>query len=325
MAVTKLEDVIVPEVFASYIIERTAELSAFWQSGIVSEVAELDLPSGGGTVNMPFWQDLTGEDQVLDTSTDLTVAKIEASKDVAVMNARALVYGATDLATALAGDDPMGAAGDLIAGKWARRMQAALVSTLNGSMGALAAEGTPINSLDISALTGAAAVVDGESMIDAGGMLGDAESGLTAVAMHSATERLFRKQGLIDYLPDDEGKPTIAVYMGRRVIVDDGMPVTAGVYTTYLFGPGAVGYGEGSVKVPVETQRAALTNGGEEYLVNRRHFVLHPRGVRWSPDTGVPAKDTPSNAELANADNWARVYEPKNIRIVAFKHRLVAV
>jgi hypothetical protein len=30
----------------------------------------------------------------------------------------------------------------------------------------------------------------------------------------------------------------------------------------------------------------------------------------------------PSNADLANGANWTRVYEAKNVRIVAFKHRL---
>ncbi|RJL15272.1 major capsid protein [Paracoccus siganidrum] len=324
MATTVLSDVIVPEVFRDYVIERTAELSAFWQSGIVAPVADLDLPSGGGTVNMPFWQDLTGDDQVLDTGTDLNVEKVTAQRDVAVLNARALVYGATDLAAALAGDDPMGAVGDLIADKWARRMQTAMIQTLNGAMGALAAEAPPVNTLNISALAGDAAVIDGESLIDAGGTLGDAERGLTALAVHSATERLLRKQGLIDYLPDDEGKPVIATYMGRRVIIDDGMPNAGGVFTTYLFGPGAIGYGEGNPKVPAETQRSALTNGGEEYLVSRRHFVLHPRGIAWTPDAGVPALDTPSNAELADADNWTRRYEAKNIRIVRFVHRIAA-
>ncbi len=29
-----------------------------------------------------------------------------------------------------------------------------------------------------------------------------------------------------------------------------------------------------------------------------------------------------SRAELSNKDNWKRVYEPKQVRIVAFKHKL---
>jgi len=316
MPATVLSDVIVPEIFNPYVIERTAELSAFWQSGLVAPVPDITLGEGGSQVQMPFWQDLAGEDQLLSTDTNLSVGKIEAEKDVAVVNARALVYGAKDLAGALAGDDPMRAIGDLVASKWSRRMQATLIAVFNGAMGALGDE--PVNTLDISNLSGNAAVFDGEAFIDALGQLGDAETRLTAVACHSATYRLMKKQDLIEFIPDSEGKPTIPTYMGKRVIVDDGMPVSDGVYTTALFGEGAIGYAEGSPKVPSEIERNALIGGGEEYLVSRRHFILHPRGIKWK---GTPAKDTPSNTELADKGNWERVYESKNVRIVRFVHR----
>lgn len=316
MAATVLDDVIVPEVFNPYVIRRTAELSAFWTSGLVGTVSDLALGGGGSEVQMPFWEDLAGEDQILTTDANLNVGNIQASKDVAVVNARALVYGAKDLAGALAGDDPMEAIGDLVAAKWARRMQVALISIFNGSMGALAAE--PVNTLDISGLAGAAAVFDGEAFIDALGQLGDAETKLTAIAVHSATYRLMKKQGLIEFIREFEGAEAIPYYMGKRVIVDDGMPVSDGVYTTALFGEGAIGYAEGTPKVPSETERNALVGGGEEILVSRRHFILHPRGIAWG---GTPAADTPSNTELADADNWSRVYEPKNVRIVRFLHR----
>lgn len=320
MAATVLGDVIVPEQFRSYVIERTAELSAFWQSGIVAPVSELDVGDGGSTVQMPFWQDLTGDDQILSTDTDLSIANITAGKDVAVVNARALVYGAKDLAGALAGSDPMTAIGDLIADKWSRRMQACIISTLNGAMGALAAESPSVNTLDISSISGAD-VIDGYSIIDAFGRLGDAESRLVAMAVHSDTHRVLKKQGLIEVIPPEEGKEEISIYQGRRVIVDDGMPVSNGTYTTYLFGAGAIGYGEGNPKVPVETHREPKAGGGEEALYSRRHFVLHPRGIKWNPGSGVPAKDTPTNTELADANNWVRVYEPKNVRIVRFLHK----
>lgn len=322
MAATVLGDVIVPEIFNPYVIERTAELSAFWQSGLVAPVSDISLGEGGSEVQMPFWQDLAGSDQLLSTDTDLTVGNIIASKDVAVVNARGLVYGAKDLAGALAGDDPMSAIGDLVAEKWARRMQTALISIFNGAMGALGDE--PVNTLDISALGGAASVFDGEAFIDALGQLGDAETRLTAVAVHSATYRLMKKQDLIEFIPDSEGKPTIPTYMGKRVIVDDGMPVSNGVYTTALFGEGAIGYAEGTPKVPSEVERNGLVGGGEEYLISRRHFILHPRGIKWDPQAMVPVKDTPSNTELADKENWARVYESKNVRIVRFVHRNVA-
>ena len=321
MAASVLTDVVVPEVFRDYMIERTAELSAFFQSGIVATVPELSLAGEGGQrVQMPFWQDLAGDDQLLTTGANLNVEAFTAEKDIAVLNARALVYGAKDLAGALAGSDPLAELANLYADKWQRSWQKTMISVLNGAMGALAAESPAVNTLNISALSAGAAVFDGEAFIDALGELGDAETRLTAVGVHSATYRLMKKQDLIEFIRDSQGEE-IPFYMGKRVIIDDGMPVTAGVYTTYLFGPGAIGYGEGTPKVPVETERNALVGGGEEYLVSRRHFVLHPRGVKWK---GTPAGNAPTNVELANAANWERVYEPKNVRIVRFVHRVAA-
>ncbi|ENA2362942.1 major capsid protein, partial [Acinetobacter baumannii] len=102
----------------------------------------------------------------------------------------------------------------------------------------------------------------------------------------------------------------------RRVIVDDGMPVEGDVFTSYLFGYGAIGFQDIGAPVGVETDRDSLA--GTDILINRRHFVLHPRGIKWAGDTGI----APNNAGLATAGNWERVYDPKQIRIVAFKHKI---
>jgi hypothetical protein len=107
--------------------------------------------------------------------------------------------------------------------------------------------------------------------------------------------------------------------MGHYLIVDDNMPKAGGVYTTYIFGQGAIAFAERPPKVPVEAGRDALTNGGQDYIVHRRQFVLHPRGIKWK---GTPAKQTPDDAELATTTNWERVYEAKNIKLVAFRHKL---
>lgn len=324
MAATVLSDVIVPEIFNPYVIERTAELSDFWDAGIVQRVSDINIGEGGAQVQMPFWRDLVGDDQVLSTTSNLSVSNITAGKDVAVVNARALVYGAADLAGALAGDDPLAAIGDLVADKWSRVFQKILVSTLNGAMGALALESPSVNTLDISGLGSGAANFDGEAFIDALGTLGDAEARITGVGVHSATYRAMKKQNLIEFIPNSRGEVVIPTYMGKRVIVDDGMPVSNGNYTTYLFGDGAIGWVEGTPKVPTEVHRDPSAGGGTDALYTRRHLVLHPRGIAWSPGSGVTANDTPTNVELADAGNWDRVYEPKNIRIVRFVHKLAA-
>lgn len=319
---TTVADVIVPEVFNPYVIERTAELSALVQSGIIETSPELDkLASGGGRlISMPYWQDLAGEDELLSDTRDLTPAKIEAKQDQAVLLMRGRAWAATDLAKALSGDDPMGAIANLVADYWARRRQATLLAILQGVFAA--SDNSMVgNTHDISADQNESTWT-AETFIDASYCLGDAESKLTGVMVHSATLASLRKQDLIEFAPDSEGKPTIPTYMGKRVIVDDGCPAAKnGVYTSYLFGQGAIGLGNAMPPVATEVGRNQL--GGVDYLINRQHFILHPRGVKWKDE--VVSQDTPmnpSNEDLANGENWSRVYEAKNVRIVAFKHKL---
>ncbi len=320
MGKTKIADIIVPEVFNPYVIQRTAELSALVQSGIVVANPELDrlATAGGKLINMPYWNDLAGDDEVLSDSGALDPEKITAGQDVAALLMRGKAWSVNDLAKALSGDDPMRAIGDLVATYWARMEQKTLFKILSGALGAANATG---NVHDISALTGnsgADAKVSGTSFIDAKTKLGDAADRLTAVAMHSLVFAALEKQNLIEYIPNSQGVIDFPRYMNKRVIVDDGCPVVEGVYTTYLFGEGAIGRGEGAAPVPTETDRDSLA--GDDILINRRHFILHPRGIAFT-NLSV-AGTSPTNAELADTTNWNRVYENKNIRIVQFKHKI---
>ena len=316
MASTKIADVIVPSVFNPYSVQRTTELSRLYTSGIIQAVPELNVlgMKGGTTIAMPYWKDLTGAEEILSDTVPLGVDKITTAQDVAVLHARGKAWGVNDLAKALSGDDPMAEIGDMVGDYWARRWQVMLLSILKG---VFLAASMSANIHDISGLSGDAAVLGGDGMVDAMYKLGDASGGLTAAAMHSATVALLVKQGLIDMRNDADGNPTLPFYMGKAVIQDDSMPVSGAVYTTYLFGQGAIGYGEGNAPVPTETDRDSLQ--GEDILVNRRHFVLHPRGVAW---IGTPSGVSPTNAELEAGTNWTRRYDAKKIRIVQIKHKL---
>jgi len=121
----------------------------------------------------------------------------------------------------------------------------------------------------------------------------------------------------IVYIPDSQGQLTIPTYMGLRVIVDDGMTVTAGStdgfkYTSVLFGAGAFGYGVGSPDTPVEVEREAAQGdgGGIETLWLRNTWILHPFGFQ---QTGTPSGNSFTLAELGTAGVWDRVIERKNI------------
>ena len=330
---TTLQDVIVPELFNPYVISRTMELSALLQCGIITNNSEFDAlaSQSAPTVNMPFFEDLTGESEQVIEGEDLTDNKISSSKDVAAIIRRAKMWSATDLSAALAGSDPMAAIATLVAQFWARDMQKELIAVLNGIFGTVPAggSGTPpaetrleSNLLDISGKSGTAANWRGSAFIDAEQKLGDAKAQLTGICMHSATEAYLKKQNLIDTV-QPSNDVAFGTYQGKRVIVDDGCPVANGVYTTYLFGNGAVALGNGNPVgfVPTETDRAKRKGSGVDYLINRRTSILHPRGVAFT-SASVAKTEGPSRAELSDPKNWNPVYEPKQIRIVAFKHKL---
>lgn len=319
---TTLQDIINPTaLFENYVVNRTSELSAIFQSGIITRDSKFDqLASEAAQVhNMPFFTDLNGDSEDIVEGTSLTEAKIGSKMDTSTTIRRAKMWGATDLSAQLAGTDPMSAIGDLVAGFWARDHQKELLNILDG---VFAATSMADHVLDISSKTGKAAAFSGEAFIDAMQLMGDARNSLTAVVMHSATKSYLDKLNLIQTIRQSDAV-SFDTYMGRRVIVDDSCPAAGGSYTTYLFGEGAIAYGVGSPVglVPVEVDRDKRKGSGVNYLISRKAFIMHPRGVAWKNKTRAHAESV-SRTELKDAGNWERVYEPKQIRIVKFVHKL---
>lgn len=320
---TRIQDVIQPEVFTPYSIQRTMELSALIQSGIAENNSEFDqLASGPNTlINMPYWEDLTGAPEVMNDTGDTTPGKITANKDVARKLAFVKSYGANALSSMLSGDDPMRAIADLFAGYWNRQYQQMLLSTLDGIF---SATNMTEKVHDITTGTGGAELISGRTFIDATQKMGDAKDLLTGVMMHSAVESYLAKNDLIDYKEDSQGNIRIPTFMGKRVIVDDSMTYDSltSSATAYLFGQGAIAWGNGGHPDIQQTEvvRKGLSLAGEDVLVNRRLPLLHPRGVKWT-EASV-AGTFPTFTELETGTNWERVYEPKAVRIVKFDFKI---
>ena len=334
MPKTAVADIIIPTEFEKYAIERTAELSTFAQSGIVEAAPEFDelAGMGGREVHMPFWKDISGARQILSDSAPLSVNKIGSDQDLARIHNDGNAWSVNHLASVISGGDPMQAIVDLVAGYWARTDEALIISCLKGvfAAGSMAGNRLGIASETIAGQSDATRL-NGITFIDATHKLGDRADRLTSIAMHSSTESALRKLDLIDFIPDSEGKTQIRIFQGRRVIVDDSLPVRAGttdgfVYTSYLFGPGA--FGKGSARLdskPLQggfgtegVELARLPLDSDSVLINRRRYILHPRGVKFT--SAAVVGDSPTNAELENGANWVRVYENKNVRIVAIDH-----
>lgn len=316
---TRIQDIIQPEVFTPYSVQRTMELSALIQSGIAENNSQFDtLASGPNTlINMPFWDDLTGDPEVMDDDGETTPGKITANKDVARKIAFVKSYGANALSAMLSGDDPMRAIADLFSAYWSRQYQQILLSTLDGIFSA-ATMADKVH--DITSKADAVALISGRTFLDAVQRMGDAKDLLTGVMIHSAVETYLAKNDLIEYKEESQGKVRIPYFMGKRVIVDDSIAfdTVTGASEAYLFGAGAIAWGNGSHPDILQTEvvRKGLSLAGEDILVNRRVSILHPRGVKWTESS--VAGTFPTFDELETGTNWARVYEPKAIRIVKF-------
>jgi hypothetical protein len=326
MAYTKISDVIIPEVYNPYFVQKTMEKAAFYMGGIITNDSQLNIlaSSGGTMVNLPFFKDLEGESEILSDSNPLSVNNITTSKDIARLHARGKAWGSNDLAAALAGKDPMAAIAELTSAYWARQYQKMLIASLSGVLADNTANfsgdmqfGTPSEDANTSGV-----FFDADMFISGQQTFGDAIGNVSGIALHSDTYYRLKRIDNISFEKESQGALEIERYRGLPLIIDDSLPKVAGAtsgfkYTTYLFGNGAFAYGQGSGAIPTtETDRDTLQ--GTDILINRTNFILHARGIKWLE--GSVAGTFPTNAELANVLNWSRVYERKAVKIAAIHH-----
>ena len=330
MAVTRLTDVIVPEVFLAYMVKDTMEKSAIFNSGAVvtDPMLAQKLAGGGTTFQVPFWRDLDNTEGNIgsdDPAVSATPLKITAGKQRAIRQFRTQGWSDADLVKELAGSDPMQRIVSRVSDYWVRQFQRTFVATIKGILADNVANDAGDMVFDVTGEVGAAAQVSADAIIETAQTMGDASDQLKLIIMHSRVYANLAKQNLIDFIPNSDGKIRFPTYLGYPVIKDDGVQVDdAGAgnfhYWTYLLGTGVVGWAESPPDVPVETQRfPEKANGaGVEELWTRRQYVMHPYGFDWTD--AATAAQFPTNAELATAANWDRVYpERKQIAIAALK------
>lgn len=318
---TRISDVIVPEVFNSYMAKDTKQTMAFYQTGVLRPDGDLaaKLAGGGRTFNVPFWRDL--DDTESDTASDdpdsyATPGIISASKDVALRQVRTRGWTTSQLTAELAGSDPMARISARAGAYWGRQFDDIAIDTARGVFASNAAYDGGDMIHDISNDSAAAVTPDEllstEAIMAAAQTMGDAKRELNLLVMHSVVHTRLTQLDLIDFRPDSESSGWNDYFQGYRIHVSDRVPAIAGDnrvrYHTYLFGPNVFGWAEHDVAKPVETKEdpAAGDGMGVEELWTRRQFALHPYGIKWTDD--VVSGIFPTNAELRLADNWRRVY-----------------
>lgn len=334
MAITQVSDVIVPSIFTPYVQQLTEEKTALISAGALVRDAALDslLAGGGLTFNVPSWKDLANDTDNVSSddaigANDATPKNNSTSQEIAVRLSRNQLWQTSDLAGELAGSDPAASIANRVAYYRAQRLQAAFVATMKGvfannalgSPGGGATQNDMTNDISGSSFSDGVTNFSAEAFIDAAVTMGDSMGNLTLVMVHSVVYARMQKNNLIDFIPDSQGVVNIPTFLGRRVIIDDHMPVTSSVYDTWLFGEGSVRLGMGNPKVPTETYRdpRAGNGGGAEILAHRWELVIHPVGNKYNGTTSKGGPDNTANSNmLAASGSWVRVFpERKQIRI----------
>jgi len=336
--ITKIADVVVPQIFGPYVQQQTEEKSRLIQSGamVVDAALASDLAGGGLTFNSPSFKDLDNDTDNVASDNDAAASspnKIGTSTEIQVRLSRNNSWSAMNLTADLAGADPMAAIAGRVSGYWARRLQAAFIATMKGVFAdnAAAPTGTEHTANDLTNdISNSGTFADGvtnfsaEAFLDACVTMGDSMEDLGLVFMHSIVYNRALKNNLIDFIPDSRNADAqkIPTFLGRQVVVDDGVPRSSGVFETWIFGAGAVRFVQASPKTAPDTEvwRAPEKgNGhGQDILYSRTEWIIHPVGHKFA--VASPASGGPSNAStsgnLAHLDSWQRVFpERKQIKI----------
>jgi hypothetical protein len=328
MANTRLTDIIDVTVFRDLPAVNGVEKTAFYQSGIIAASPLLnDLATAAGkTAELPFWKDLDGSIETnysTDDPTDIAVPqKVVQGEQISHKAFMNQGWSVADLASELA----MGAkAMDQVRARtdmyYQRQFQRRLIASANGVMADNVANDNGDMVVNVAAESTGAQTADTKftrnNFTDTVFTMGDASDELGVISVHSAIHAQMVKNDDIIFMPDSQGNLTIPTYMGLRVVVDDGLTVTAGStsgfkYLSVLYGAGAFGYGDGAPDVPVAVEReeAQGEGGGIETLWVRKTQIIHPFGFQ---NTGTPAAISYTQAELRLAATWDRVVSRKNI------------
>ena len=324
--VTRIEDVIVPEIFTTYVEEQTTEKSVLLNSGvIVNDTRINEKVSGGGvTFNMPKWEDLTGEDEPFNEDEGET-AKRASHNEIGTAVYRRKAWAFNDLAASFAGDDPMKDIGDAVSRFWVRKEKNTAISILNGVFDSA---DMADHVLDVTSIEEIADKnINAANILDAKQLMGDAAEELKVLYMHSAAKTQLEKDLLIKPIVLPNTNITMPSYLGYIVLSDDSVPykkIEGGKakFTTYLLGYGCLKRGVGT---PVGFKPTA-TDRKEELaqsrLFSRRAFCIHPAGISWNArPADIEPNKTPSNEQLATGANWKRVAaEHKMVKMVKLIH-----
>jgi hypothetical protein len=221
----------------------------------------------------------------------------------------------------------------MIADLWNEDLQQTLIAMLTGCFASNSnvagwtdntAPGLASQSLDTTVTTGATTAVNRVSPATLGraaGLLSDRGNQLSTLAVHPEVYWGNLLPNNITPNQQTSGQDwQIPRYLQYNLLLDDTLPVDRTLplypkYTSYMFAPGSVCFGDYKMDDEVGTEVTRDADQAEEYLFTRRMYMLQPKGVSYAG--AVPASgEGPDDATFALGATWQRADYAKNIGIV---------
>lgn len=256
---------------------------------------------------------------------------LDSLDEIAVRLCRAQSWAGARLTAMLAGSDPIESAMARNSAYWMRELEGTVIALVQG----VSKDNATNDSGDYANDVAGAAFVDGQTnftlanFIDTTLTMGDSTDNLGTCFMHSTVYGTALKNNAIEFRPDSENPAAAAIpfYNGRRVFKTDRLPSgtdvvradasagVAGMFETWIFGPGALrlGFGSHPEAAVLERKQEAGGGWGQSVLWTRRMYSVHPTGHAFVAST--IANGGPSNAATTNnlnhAGSWNRVFSER--------------
>jgi|LGVE01.1.fsa_nt_gb hypothetical protein len=309
MPETRVSDVIVPDELSDMVTAQISPHIDFQRLGIATkDYGNKDVSESGHFAKVPFYDQLTGDDEVITDTTSLTPGNISTDTDIGVVCHRGKAWASRDLAKILSGDDPQKEIAKQVAKFWGKKMNNTMIQVLNGifypSTGALAST----HYLKTAADDTAAVIITAASIVRAASKLGDEMSEFDAIVVHSLVYADMVTAKMVSH-PTVSTPDSVDItagpgrFLGLDIIVSDYCPTsgsgTYGLYSCYLLKKGCMYLGM-QKSVMTESDRDILAQ--KDVLASTVHYVPHMKLVKWnSTDTN------PTNAALATASKWTNI------------------
>lgn len=341
--VTRLSDLVIPEVFDNYVNDEVATKLNILNSSAVSIDASFNsfLAGAGNSFTTPMWLDNTdGDGNVAsdDPTQILETRKVTATSIIVPRMVRTNGWSASNLDNILIAEDPVA---EMIRQESIYRQKQIQNQVLKSVAGIFANNALAKDAyheqndmiLDLStANSGAysAGVTNftAECLIDAISDMGDSQDELGLIFVHPRVYAQMKKQQLIETIqPATVGALPIYMYGGYRVITNSLLPHEENdtVFTTYIFGSDQIRMGLGSVASPISFHRDEKAgNGmGVTEVITRYQNAIGINGFSFVANVTGGGPDSSATAgNLANANSWRRVTgDRRNVKMVALKTR----